>query len=56
MGDDHQFDGVGDHLPADHRHLHSLMAGGKPVANGDGWKLQGGSSGFGNAQLDRLAK
>ena len=54
MGGDHQFDRVGDQLPADHGHLHARVAGGDAVANRDGRKLQGSSPGFGDPQFNRL--
>ena len=56
VGGDHQFDGVGDQLPADHGHFHARVARGDAVADGDGGKFQGGPPGFRDPQFDGLGQ
>ena len=51
VGFQHGFGGVGDQVTGDQRILHTFMAHGDAVTDGDGGENDGGAAGHGNAQL-----
>ncbi len=56
VGRDHQLDQIGDHLAAEHGHLHPLVSRGDAVADRDAGKLQRRPPRLGHPQFDRLAE